>query len=88
MEISRCRSCRAEIIWVVLAPKGRPHPVDAEPRSDGSIRIVDGPPAGLWPHRALRAYVLPIEERGPLDEPLYVSHFATCPESARWRRAG
>jgi hypothetical protein len=57
-------------------------PVDAEPAADGNV-IVD--------LAAGRGVVIPtgalpgIREDTP-DEPLYKSHFATCPQASEWRR--
>lgn len=57
--ITRCRSCRAEIIWFETLG-GKRMPVDAHS-------------------------VQPEDEE--LDLERHVSHFATCPDAAQFRRA-
>jgi len=49
-------------------------PVDAQPSAAGTVRI--DPETGF-------AHVLGIEA----PEPRYVTHFATCPKAARFRKA-
>lgn len=84
-----CKSpeCRASIVWATTA-SGKRMPLDAQPVTDvNDIRghfVLDPPPA---PHqqttpRARYAYPDDIE-RG---QPLYTSHFATCPAAPQHRR--
>jgi hypothetical protein len=79
--VSVCRSCGAPILWAVTEHERR-MPLDRDPYT--------GPePGGLF---ALRLD----GENAPLaiaatpeafaDEPLYRSHFATCPDAKEWRR--
>lgn len=77
--MSRCRSCSAPILWVETE-HGRRMPIDAEPYT--------GPaPGGLFvlrtgdPPRAIAT----TPEAFP-GEPVYRSHFETCPDSDDWRR--
>jgi hypothetical protein len=72
--VNRCRSCGAEILWA-RTTSGKPMPLDREPSANGNVLLRDGV-----------AQVL-----GPLDvavtgEPLYLSHFATCPSAASHRK--
>lgn len=69
--MSRCRSCAAEIIWAHTTA-GKSIPLDALPVTGGNIELVDG-----VAHVASQA-VLSID-------PMYVSHFATCPDAAEHR---
>lgn len=69
--MSRCRSCAAEITWA-RTTTGRRIPLDAVPVAGGNIELHDG-----IAHVASQA-VLSID-------PLYVSHFATCPDANEHR---
>lgn len=80
-----CRSCGAVIVWT-FTPKGRRMPLDPESVSDGNV-IVTGHIQGGKDHgtptvTVLRAGELPLQP----GEPLYVSHFSTCPQAAQHRR--
>jgi hypothetical protein len=75
----RCSSCNALIFWA-LTKNGKRIPIDAEPVSNGNLRVewspdfetatafVVGPDRSLWP------------------ENRYVSHFSSCPNAAQHRR--
>ena len=99
----RCRSCGQPIWWgLTLSGKhmpvsGKHMPVDPQPAEDGNVivdqdmRLLDklavafegdGPPAEGTPVRVLRKAETPDP-----DVPRYRSHFASCPEAARFRRA-
>jgi hypothetical protein len=69
-----CGSCGAAIVWAKTS-NDKPMPLDAEPSSDGNIQYAYG-----------RAIYLGTEEREASNEPLYVSHFATCPQASQHRR--
>lgn len=81
---SKCRSCGAAITWARTSA-GRSMPIDAEPCADGNI-VLSEP---VDPDAPVIAMILTAEQvRQPsLGEPRYVSHFATCPNAARHRRA-
>lgn len=72
--MSTCGSCGAAIEWVTTETNARPMPLDAEPRDDGNIVVIDD----LFGHKLAR-YV-------PAGEGDRVSHFATCPDAASHRR--
>lgn len=78
MKTDKCRSCGRPIIWTITS-KGKRMPVDAEPSPDGNVALDEGPDG------AVRASVTG-PAPGLIPEPRYTSHFATCPEAARWRR--
>lgn len=80
--IDLCASCRAEIVWLTLRPGGRRMPVDAEPASDGNVLADLAAGAGVVLSAAMVAEV----RDGTPDEPLYRSHFSTCPQADQWRR--
>lgn len=76
MQKGTCRSCGAPLLWIRTSATDSLMPLDAEPVRDGNIILVDG-----------KAHVM----RGDLFEdmlegPRYVSHHATCPQSAQHRR--
>lgn len=78
MRTSRCRSCRAEVVWCVTAG-GKAMPVDVEPVEDGNVVLEDD--------GDLVATVVPPGQGLLGDErPRYVSHFATCPNADEHRR--
>jgi len=92
-----CRSCRALMMWCET-PKGSRMPVDVERRPDGNVRVIfrrlyDEPLAvvlGPAQLEAARAEHREHYEQGLTDEPelrLYTSHFATCPQAEKHRRA-
>jgi hypothetical protein len=75
--MSRCRSCQAEIVWAVT-DTGKRMPLDAEPVSAA--------------HRPSGLFVLDEGGEHPLaftlaaGQPLYRSHFATCPNADQHRK--
>jgi hypothetical protein len=72
-ESAACRSCGAAIYWVVMYPSGKRMPIDAKPVA-GLIRVEIGvPDTGHM--------------RGKDAEELFVSHFATCPNADKHRKA-
>lgn len=82
--VSRCRSCRAAIVWATVTASGKTMPVDASAHAEGTVRFVSGTATGpsvevLGGDALLRA-------RGE-GAPLFRSHFATCPQAASHRRS-
>jgi hypothetical protein len=76
---SECRSCGAEVIFVRSAATGRRMILDVEPTQGGNVALDDAGQA---------AYVLSgsvLERAQDTQEPLYTSHFATCPQANQWR---
>jgi hypothetical protein len=73
--VSTCRSCGARITWV-RTESGKAMPIDVAPRADGNVGVTGG---GI-------AVYLKADEQW--QGPRYVSHFASCPQSARWRKPG
>lgn len=76
--VRRCRTCRAEVVWCHTAG-GKSMPIDAQPVPDGNVLVDDGA-------RGLVATVVPAGQVTFDDRPLYVSHFATCPDADTHRR--
>lgn len=80
---SRCRSCNAPVLWVAVGPQGERSrmPLDPDPTDDGNVRLE----GRFTPSGAEAATVLgPLEAE--LEDELYLSHFATCPDADEWRR--
>jgi hypothetical protein len=80
-----CRSCHAPIIWAYT--RTGIMPLDAEPAPAGNIRVtwVGWPPEAT---PSAHATILNREQAQDAGEPLYVSHFATCPQASTWRKRG
>lgn len=77
-DIVKCRSCQADIMFVRSASTGNFMVIDATPRENGNVAIIDG-----------AAHVLRgdlFEQMMPLGTARYVDHHATCPEAAKWRK--
>lgn len=72
--VGGCRSCSAPIVWAVHFETGKKMPIDADPSWIGDL-ILDGG-AGTW-----RKAVI-VEAPGFR----WISHFATCPNAADWRK--
>lgn len=71
---SKCQSCGATITWA-KTENGRAMPLDAAPVDNGNMQVVDG------------VAIIVGDLLSPGDDgPRYVSHFATCPNSAAHRR--
>lgn len=72
MNRAPCRSCGQTVLWVNTS-NGRRMPLDAQPSPKGNLVIV-----GDVAYKA-----------GPTDinKPLYLSHFATCPQAGNWRKS-
>jgi hypothetical protein len=99
--MNTCRSCGAELEWALTA-EGHRIPLDKVPVPDGNIVFdYERPEAtevqpGQAPavERRLIARVLKAPELARLREEslpglarkLYKSHFATCPDAARYRK--
>ena len=88
IQASRCGSCGAAVFWVVTESKAKRMPVDWEGDRAGTFWIVqndDGVggdkrvPLAVH-HRALKPGQK-LMRRGRR-----LSHFATCPDSAGWRK--
>lgn len=76
--LRRCR-CGASIFFA-LSTVGKAMPIDAEPVVGGNLMLSQTNDGKLVASvdNAASALLLP--------EPRYVSHFATCPDAAKFRR--
>lgn len=86
---SPCSSCRRPIVFAVTR-LGRAMPVDATPSpTRGNVTLAIGRAAAADAPRLLVADVLTgreLESARAQERPLYVAHFATCPNAAKHRR--
>lgn len=77
--MTRCRSCEAHIIWARNQQTDRMMPLDAKPSVAGTL-LLDPPSQGREPVLVTSRHPLYATRVGA-GEPLYVSHFATCPNA-------
>jgi len=74
-KITQCRSCKADIIWIKLN-SGKMHPVNAKPKKVFIPYFI---------HDAVHAVTDKKKAHWKIKMG-YESHFATCPDSNRWRK--
>lgn len=80
---ARCRSCNAPIRWA-RTPAGKAMPLDARPTLGGNVLLREAtPPADPTAQVLAGVDLADAHTRG---RELYVPHFTTCPEAAKWRR--
>lgn len=75
--MATCRSCGADVIFTESAKGGAVAILDEQPVPDGNI-ILDQHGHAVYLTKA---------EKAIAPGPRYVSHFATCPQRARHRKA-
>lgn len=78
---TRCASCRAEIVWATTT-KDKPIPLEPASTPNGNLAVyqVDG--------GGLRAVIVQGPRRDAMracGQPLYLSHFVSCPHADEWR---
>jgi hypothetical protein len=78
-----CRSCQARIKFV-LSAHDRHMPVDWEPSETGTIELVFDD-KGERRASYLSGPALALARAQHID--LYTSHFATCPQASKYRKA-
>jgi hypothetical protein len=88
-ETAHCRSCGADIIWAVTE-KGKAMPVDPTPLPDGNIvlsmRTNQAPVAAIQTKESIE-YLLAQAKYTGQEHLLFKSHFATCPNATKHRKA-
>lgn len=82
-----CRSCGAPIRWAVNPATGKQIPFDAAESPDGTHLLVPVP-VGLDRADRWTAVYVPPARREAVKDPRFVSHFATCPDAAKFRGGG
>lgn len=73
--MTRCKSCDAPIRWIKMAGSGKAMPLDDAPSPQGTVAVEQG--VG----HVLTGLAI-VEYAGPL----FLSHFATCPDRTKWRK--
>lgn len=90
--MSFCRSCGAEVEWVLTVGNGRAMPLDVVPTADGNIVKIsrtDGSRMTRPDRFGNEAPVVRYVKKGEQLDKLAIrrtSHFATCPKAAEHRR--
>lgn len=84
MDIARCASCDAEIVWCVTS-KGTSMPIDPLPVPGGNV-VLDGERKTRMGRMAPFALVLSHGDVPLGDPPRYRSHFVSCPFAEQHRR--
>lgn len=77
-----CISCKAPIRWARHEVTERSMPLDREPSAEGNILLVDNEGTRF---RVLAGMEIAIAQEG--TDPLYRSHFASCPFAQSHRSA-
>lgn len=81
--MSRCKSCRADVDWAVTA-EGKWMPVDTAPTPDGNVLLE---PRTGQPAIATVLGAAAAQNAAADGKTLRKSHFATCPNSKKHRKA-
>jgi hypothetical protein len=72
------------VLFVVFVKSGKSAPLNPDPAPNGNVRVT-------WPNpKVAEARVLTkleLEQARAAEEPLWLSHFATCVHAAQHRRA-
>lgn len=79
---AHCRSCGAPIVFGTNVSTRKPMPVDAEPSEVGNISRYDAADGPRFVVLA-RSKAAAMRAQGVA---LYLSHFASCPNAAQWRK--
>jgi hypothetical protein len=85
MAEATCRACGARMVWTRTAA-GKAMPLDAEPHPDGNVRLLPDGSCEVLSAPDLEAQRARESLGGPFLA-LYRSHFASCPQASRFRRA-
>lgn len=88
MKTTKCAACEAAIFWALIRKldqtvAAKPRPIDAAPSPRGNLVLVGG-----GEDRPLLRTMSADEVAAPADEDRYLSHFATCTQPEKFRRAG
>lgn len=75
--MSKCRSCPAQVVWAKHKTTDRANPLDPQPSEKGNLLL----------DRSRMIYEVltgdDLERAREQGIPLFVSHFATCPNARR-----
>jgi hypothetical protein len=84
--MATCRSCGAEVRWVITAGEGKEMPIDVVPVENGNLEVV-GRAQNRYGAEVAKVACRNPGELSMLDGVRFVPHFATCPDAADWRRS-
>lgn len=80
--MAECRTCGRPILWVVVAATNKRMPLNPDPDPTGNVVRLSGDTVRVLTHdERTKRLAMP---GGP--GPLYLSHFATCRDSAAHRK--
>jgi hypothetical protein len=80
--VSNCRSCPTEILWLASPSTGRTAPIEAQPHSEGNIRL----DLARRQYEVLTLDVLKAARAA--GEQLHRNHFMSCPAAKSYLRGG
>lgn len=73
----RCTACPAPVFWLLHHITGKRAPIDVVASSTGNVRIIG----------RTHTYEITTAPTTPDDPHRHTSHFVTCPQAQRFRRA-
>lgn len=76
IDAGRCRSCHAPILWAESVGSHKRMPLDAAPSPEGTVYLSAEPDGKTYAR---------VMNKGRFPE-MRTSHFATCPDAAKWRK--
>ncbi len=80
--MATCNSCGSPVQWATT-DTGKQMPVDVAPADTGNVRVYRDDWGKVRSHTLKQDELQAARDAG---EPLYLSHFATCPNAKRHRR--
>lgn len=83
--MSKCRGCGAELVWGRTS-NGKAIPLDPEPTIDGNVLLTADTRFGRLARILPKDELAVARELFDRDRNLYRTHFASCPQSASFRK--
>lgn len=80
METTNCQSCGRAIRFLTYVKTGKSNPIDADPSPDGNVAIDET--EGTYTILTKKQ----LDEARAARDPLYLSHFTTCPDAKTYRK--
>lgn len=77
-QMRKCGSCKALIVWAYIMLSGKKAPFQLDDKGEWEIEHGTARHVGAVPTQ--------LELGAPARPQRYTNHFATCPDSAKWRR--
>lgn len=82
---TKCRSCKALIVWTITS-KNKRMPLDLLASPTGNVVLTAATDSDDWGNEIPVVAVLTDHEAQTETRTRYTSHFATCPDAAQHRR--